>query len=102
METYLNTVERECLMAARGVMEIFLGMSLYNYTGNLLAKAISLPNQMILASTTNALPHIKTAWSDQPDTIDESKRDNTTPASEEFVERNDARLCTRKGTHIFP
>lgn len=79
-------VGRKCFMAACGVMQLLLGVMFYIDMENLLAKAVSLPKYVIVALETNALPHIIDAQSDEPDTLQEPKLDNTTLTKGEWVE----------------
>lgn len=85
---HLNIVKQKCLMVAKGVMKIFLEEPLYIYITNLLAKAISLPERMIVTSRIKALPDIVHARSHEQDKPDEPKLGSTTHANEERVETN--------------
>lgn len=58
-------------MAARGFVEILPGAPFYIYIANLSAKSFSLPENIIAASTTNALPRIIHPRHDELDMLDE-------------------------------
>lgn len=59
-----------------------------SYNTNLSAKAVCLPKHMIVALEFTTLPHVRHAWSNEPDTVDEPRVDSTTHGNEEWVEKN--------------
>lgn len=81
--THPNIVEWKYLIATRGVLELFPGELFVIYIANLSAEAFSLPKNIIVTCTTSTLPHITHAISNELDTQDELKLDNTTNANEE-------------------
>lgn len=94
--------QTKSLMANRGVMKTVLRVLWHIRIANLSAKALLLPENMIVASAINALPYIIRAESDEPDKLDEFKPDNTTYTNKEWVETNNTRRSTRKKTTTSP
>lgn len=88
VENHPRIVDHKCLMACRGVMEIFPGVPFHICIANMLAKAVSLTCHMIVASKTNAPSHIIHARSDEPDMLGKPKLINTIHANEQWAELN--------------
>lgn len=70
VETFSDIVELKCLMTARGVMEILLGVPLNSYMENLSGKAVFLPENVLVVSATNALLQIIHPQSDESIMLD--------------------------------
>lgn len=63
-------------MATKEVLKILRGAPFYNYIANLLAKAVSLPKHIIVASGNNALSHVIQARIDKQAMLDGRKLEN--------------------------
>lgn len=94
VETHSNRVEQKCLMSARGVMEVFVGVLINIHIEKLSAEAVSQRDHMIFTPATNALSHM-------PEAMD-ADLDNATYVNEEWVGKINVRSSARTKTCISP
>lgn len=93
-EVHPSIVEQRCSIAGREVKEIISNVRLYIYIVNLSAKTRSLPKQMVLPLTTDALPHTIHPRSDKQDTVEEPRLHSTTNTIGEWVDTTNVILLT--------
>lgn len=101
VEIHPSIFEQRCYMATKGVMDILPDVPFYIYIANMSAKAVCQTKCLMVASATNALPHIIHAQSDESDMPDEPKLDNTIHATRAWVRTNNVSLETRMKTPHF-